>query len=317
MQNGLYVSLSAQISLSRRLDTIANNVANANTPGFRVDGVSFATQLAKAGEAKVSYVSPGETFVSMRAGSLVTTGNPLDAAVQGEGFFAVQQNGQTVYTRDGRMQMDETGGLTSLTGAPVLDAAGAPIQLDPGAGPPSIMRDGMILQDGRQLGALGLFQLDPAAKLTRAGTSGFLSDKQAQPILNFTAKYKNGPLVTLENDRIYAGYAFEVPAITCGAMTIEHIRLSAQLSLPLKSGALTFLFHTGEVTDRAAPEYRVYQIPRHEGPEPICESFEEWLRWVHQGYNPASLGDDEDDEGDSVVSGPSACPTMPYSRTPV
>ena len=187
MQNGLYVSLSARISLSRRLDTIANNVANANTPGFRVDGVSFATQLAKAGEAKVSYVSPGETFVSMRAGSLVTTGNPLDAAVQGEGFFAVQQNGQTVYTRDGRMQMDETGGLTSLTGAPVLDAAGAPIQLDPGAGPPSIMRDGMILQDGRQLGALGLFQLDPAAKLARAGTSGFLSDKQAQPILNFTA----------------------------------------------------------------------------------------------------------------------------------
>jgi flagellar basal-body rod protein FlgF len=187
MQNGLYVSLSAQISLSRRLETIANNVANANTPGFRVDGVSFASELAKAGDANISYVSPGETFVSMRSGPLVTTGNPLDAAVQGEGFFAVQQNGQTVYTRDGRMQMDETGGLTSLTGAPVLDAAGAPLQLDPGAGPPSIMHDGMILQDGRQVGAIGLFQLDPNAKLTRAGTSGFLSDKQAQPILNFTA----------------------------------------------------------------------------------------------------------------------------------
>ena len=187
MQNGLYVSLSAQISLSRRLETIANNVANANTPGFRVDGVSFATELAKAGDAKVAYVSPGDTFVSMRAGPLVKTGNPLDVAVQGEGFFAIQQNGQTIYTRDGRMQMDEGGGLATLTGAPVLDAAGSPIQLDPSAGAPAIMRDGMILQDGRQVGAIGLYQLDPAAKLTRAGTSGFVTDKPAQPILNFTS----------------------------------------------------------------------------------------------------------------------------------
>ena len=186
MQNGLYVSLSAQISLSRRLETIANNVANANTVGYRVDGVTFASELAKAGEANVAYVTPGQTFVSMRAGALVTTGNPLDVAAQGEGFFAVQQSGQTVYTRDGRMQMDENGGLLSLTGAPMLDAAGAPIQLDPSAGPPSIMRDGMILQNGRQVGAIGLFQLDPAAKLTRAGNSGFTSDKPTQPILNFT-----------------------------------------------------------------------------------------------------------------------------------
>lgn len=186
MQNSLYVSLSAQISLSHRLETIANNVANANTAGYRVDGVTFATELAKAGDARVAYVSPGATYVSMRSGPLVTTGNPLDAAIQGEGFFAVQQKGQTVYTRDGRMQMDESGGLMSLTGAPMLDASGAPLQLDPGAGPPSIMRDGMILQNGRQAGALGLYQLDPTARLTRAGTSGFTSDKPVTPILNFS-----------------------------------------------------------------------------------------------------------------------------------
>ena len=84
-------------------------------------------------------------------------------------------------------------------------------------------------------------------------------------------------------------------------------------------GALTFLFHTGEVTDPVGPEYRVYQIPRHYGPEPICASFEEWLRWVHKGYDPASWGDDDEDDEEGLYQDqdPSAARTMPYSRFPV
>ena len=83
-------------------------------------------------------------------------------------------------------------------------------------------------------------------------------------------------------------------------------------------GQLTFLFHTGEVTDAAASEYRIYQIPRHQGPEPICTSFEEWLRWVHKGYDPASWDeDDEDDEeGRYDDQDPSGERTMPYTRFP-
>ena len=116
MQNGLYVSLSAQIALERRLETIAANVSNANTPGYRVDGVSFATELAKAGDASVAFVSEGDGFISRGAGPLIATGNPLDAAIQGEGWFATQSAGATIYTRDGRMQMTENGGLVSMTG---------------------------------------------------------------------------------------------------------------------------------------------------------------------------------------------------------
>jgi SMI1 / KNR4 family (SUKH-1) len=84
-------------------------------------------------------------------------------------------------------------------------------------------------------------------------------------------------------------------------------------------GALTFLFHTGEVTDPAGPEYRVYQIPRHYGPEPICNSFEEWLHWVHKGYDPASWGDDDEDDEEGLYDDqdPSAPRTMPYARFPV
>jgi len=188
MQNGLYVSLSAQISLERRLDTIAANIANANTPGYRVDGVTFAAELAKAGDSKVSFVSEGDGYISRSSGPLIPTSNPLDMAIQGEGWFAVKAaGGGTIYTRDGRLTMDESGGLVSLTGAAVLDAAGAPIQLDPTAGAPAIERDGMVTQKGRQIGAIGLFSLPETAKLTRAGTSGFLSDKPGNPILDFSA----------------------------------------------------------------------------------------------------------------------------------
>jgi len=185
MQNGLYVALSAQVSLERRLETIASNVANMNTPGYRADGVSFEAQLAQAGDKRIAYVSPGAGFISRRSGAMIQTGNPLDTAVQGEGWFAIQSGGGTVYTRDGRMQVSETGALQTLTGAAVLDAGGAPIQLDPAAVPPTIARDGMINQGGRQVAAIGLFALDENAKLTRAGTSGFTSDKAAQPVLDF------------------------------------------------------------------------------------------------------------------------------------
>jgi flagellar basal-body rod protein FlgF len=185
MQNGLYVALSAQVALQRRLETIASNVANMNTPGYRADGVSFEAQLAKAGDNRLAYVSPGAGFISRRSGAIVETGNPLDAAIQGEGWFAINSGGATVYTRDGRMRVSDTGALETLNGAAVLDVGGAPIQLDPSAGAPTIAHDGMINQNGRQVGAVGLFALAPDATLTRAGGSGFTSDKPAQPVLDF------------------------------------------------------------------------------------------------------------------------------------
>ena len=75
MQNGLYVALSAQVALERRLATIATNVANMNTPGYRADGVSFEAQIAKAGDNRLSYVSPGAGFISRRSGALCSA-NP-------------------------------------------------------------------------------------------------------------------------------------------------------------------------------------------------------------------------------------------------
>jgi flagellar basal-body rod protein FlgF len=187
MQNNLYVSLSAQVSLEQRLDTIASNVANMNTAGYRADGVSFSTELAKAGDSNVSFVSPGSGYISRALGPSVKTDNPFDVSVQGQGFLSIATPEGVAYTRDGRMRMSETGALQTLTGNSVLDAGGAPIILNAGGGAPTIAGDGMITQDGKQVGAIGLFSIDDKARFTRAENSGLIPDKPAEPVLDFTA----------------------------------------------------------------------------------------------------------------------------------
>ncbi len=187
MLSSLYVSLSAQVALQKRMDTIANNVANMNTAGFRADEVKFQALVEKAGNANIAFSSSGSDFVSRRAGSLTKTDNPLDVAVQGEGWLAIKTPAGTAYTRDGRMRLLETGTLENIEGRPVLDAGGTPIVLDPSAGTPAIANDGMITQDGKQVGALGLFKIDDQAKLTRSNFGGLLSDKPATPVLDFVS----------------------------------------------------------------------------------------------------------------------------------
>lgn len=188
MQPAIYVGLSAQLVLEKRLETVARNVANMNTAGYRAEEVKFDTFISKKGADPVNYASAGETFTSRTAGGLDKTGNPLDVAVEGQGFFGIQTPAGTVYTRDGRMKMAPQGQLTTLLDHPVLDAGGAPLQLDPEAGPPTIARDGMIWQGNQQVGAIGLFSIDPNAKLQRYENSGVIPDRPATAILDFVTE---------------------------------------------------------------------------------------------------------------------------------
>jgi flagellar basal-body rod protein FlgF len=187
MQSGLYVALSGQVALERRLQTIATNVANMNTAGYRADGVSFEALLAKTGSSTVAFADKGTDFISRRMGGVSKTENPLDVAVQGDAWLAIKTPAGTAYTRDGRMTVNESGELTTLNGYSVLDAGGAAILVDPSAGAPDIARDGMISQKGTQVGALGLFTIDDDAKLTRYDNSGVIPDKPANAVLDFTA----------------------------------------------------------------------------------------------------------------------------------
>jgi flagellar basal-body rod protein FlgF len=187
MQSSLYVALSGQVALQKRLDTIANNIANMNTGGYRAEEVSFASLLSKQGKTPTAFATAGEDYVSRRTGEMVSTGGPLDVAVQGSGWFALRTADGVAYTRDGRLHMDEGGALLSVTNAPILDAGGATIQLDPAGGAPTISQDGMISQNGVQAGAIGLFTIDPAARLSRSSNSSVIPDIPASPVLDFTS----------------------------------------------------------------------------------------------------------------------------------
>lgn len=186
MEQAFYVSLSGQLALQRRMDTIANNVANGTTTGFRAEHVSFETVLSNADRQPVAFVAPSNAHFLQQSGSLQETGNPLDVAIQGNAFFAIATPAGFAYTRDGRMKITPEGDLQSITGFPILDIGGAPIQLNPVGGPIEVRPDGTIRQDGQNRGALGLFELPPNAKLTRYGTSGFTADIAALPAVDTT-----------------------------------------------------------------------------------------------------------------------------------
>jgi flagellar basal-body rod protein FlgF len=186
MQSSLYVALSAQVALQDRLDTLAQNVANGNTAGYRGTEVKFDTIMSNLGADPVAFASSSSQITRLASGPIVKTGNPLDVAIKGNGWLTFGSPQGPIYTRDGRMQMTATGALVTLSGAPVLDGGGGPIQLNPNGGRAEIGADGTISQGGKAVGALGLFTLPAGAQLTRV-EGGFTSSAAGNSVVDFTS----------------------------------------------------------------------------------------------------------------------------------
>jgi flagellar basal-body rod protein FlgF len=184
MQDGLYVALSSQIALEKRLNTIADNVANASTVGFRATGVKFEDVVSSLDDQALSFVSSGDTYISDTNGPLRETGNPFDFAIKGNAWFGIETPGGTVMTRDGRFTLTENGELVTIGGYPVLDAGGAPMQLDPRNGPPRAGADGSLRQGDNLVGALGLFNFDPGPNFVRFGNSGIVPAGEPEPVVD-------------------------------------------------------------------------------------------------------------------------------------
>ncbi|MCX8996097.1 flagellar basal-body rod protein FlgF [Rhizobiaceae bacterium BDR2-2] len=187
MQSGLYVAISSQIALEKRLTTIADNIANMNTVGFRSTEVKFDEMMSRTGNdlnARIAFVSQGNDYLNTRTGHFVQTENPLDFAIRGDAWFAIETPAGQVLTRDGRFSMSENGDLLTTRGYPVLDAGGAAIQLDPAAGPPDVGADGRITQNGVVVGALGLFEVDIDQGYLRYDNSGIITTAAPQPVVD-------------------------------------------------------------------------------------------------------------------------------------
>lgn len=182
-----HVGLSGQLAQARRLDTIAHNVANAGTAGFRAEGVSFSAVVSRTQPFDTSFAFGGGSHVDPRSGAFTATGNPLDVAIQGPGYLTIGTPEGTAYTRDGRMQMLPSGELVSLNGHPILDQSGAPLTANPRGGTIEIGREGSVRQDGRLVGSLGLFNIDLDAGYRRFENSAFLISGGSEPIEDFSS----------------------------------------------------------------------------------------------------------------------------------
>jgi len=160
MQRGFFVSGIAGTMAQQKLDTITHNLANINTAGYRADRTSFSTIFSNQNESganidqnPAAYLSLSGQYVDVREGIIKQTGNELDFAIHGAGYFRVmKEDGGEAYTRAGNFRLDAEGNLLTQGGLPVLDNAGSPITLIAGA--ISVTSDGAIYVDSDGTGQI-------------------------------------------------------------------------------------------------------------------------------------------------------------------
>lgn len=168
------IALTSQRLLRDRMDVVANNMANVSTAGFKAE-VPLAREVArKPAEAldrpqDVRFVEGWALQRDMRAGPVQQTGNALDLAIEGEGFFAVQTRAGPAYTRDGRFSLTAEGLVVDREGRPLLDDTGAEIALNPALGPPAISAQGLIRQNGAEVARVGVSTFPTPGALEKIG----------------------------------------------------------------------------------------------------------------------------------------------------
>jgi flagellar basal-body rod protein FlgF len=183
MDNSFMVGLSAQQVLRQRMDATANNLANMTTAGFKVEHVVSRELSEKPATASdlpkdIAFTDAWTLQRDFSSGPLERTGNPLDFALEGEGFFVVQTAGGEAYTRDGRFGLDDQGQLVTRNGDPVM-GDGGPITLDPAGGPISVSREGAISQDGAVVGTLQVSAFDTPGALEKIGSNMWRATDEA------------------------------------------------------------------------------------------------------------------------------------------
>ncbi len=185
MDNAGYIGLTRSSGLMRELNTVANNIANLNTNGFRREGSVFAEHVKalNGGDPSLSMANLTHRFVDLTAGDVAQTGNPLDFAVVGEGFFLVETDNGERLTRDGAFSKNSIGELVTASGDRVLDESGGAIVIPPQVKNIGATADGTITADGQAIARLGVVTADPAF-LVREGKNLFNAESGYEPVAN-------------------------------------------------------------------------------------------------------------------------------------
>lgn len=159
MSDGIYVGMSGAAAQARALDAIADNLANAETPGFKATRPTFASFLPGGADGTRVSAAAVTAGVDRSPGLVRQTGNPLDVVPGGDTFLAVRMPaGGTAFTRDGRLSVDALGRMQAAGGL-LLSASGDPIVVPPGE-TPHVQEDGRIFAGDVELARLGLHRLD-------------------------------------------------------------------------------------------------------------------------------------------------------------
>jgi flagellar basal-body rod protein FlgF len=184
MNSGFYAACAGLQAQTQALELVANNVANLNTTGYRAQQPIFRSLLTGAGPESgdplnrvindFSVLSGSRT--DLMSGNLERTGNPLDLAIEGSGFFAIQTPQGTLYTRNGNFQVSAHGQLTTNSGDAVLGDQG-PVTLPSGA--ITISPDGTISVEGAVAGKLQMVEFAPGTPLTAVGNAYYSAPSQA------------------------------------------------------------------------------------------------------------------------------------------
>lgn len=189
MDNTDSIALSRLSAQDRSMDVIAGNLANVSTPGFRAERVVFADWLLRepaAAEPRggnvLAFTQTRATYRERTEGALKHTGNPLDLAISGDGFFTVQTDAGPRLTRAGRFTLAQDGGITDEDGHALLDSSGQPLKLSTADTDLTIKADGTVRSQNGSIGQIGVVVPSDINRITAEGGRLFRADVPTTPV---------------------------------------------------------------------------------------------------------------------------------------
>ena len=184
MENTAYIALSGQSALKRQMSVIANNLANMNTTAYKGEKMMFVEHLVKSKGSKtfipqkLTYTRDVAQYQNLTEGPIKNTGNPLDVAIHGDGYFVVDTPDGDRYTRNGHFSLNNEGKLVNLNNQAILSDAGAPFFFSPEDSDIQITADGLISTRNGEIGKIKIVKFDSPQSLQKTASGLYTTEDQ-------------------------------------------------------------------------------------------------------------------------------------------